>query len=181
MPQPHAQPARSDCGLPAGASSPWSLGRGLVSKFPCWSPCLAVLQARDDRHQSVSQPGLFGDAIGRTPHTKGPGKFGRCWVRPVKPASRKTECSLPVEMGIWEWGIRREKKAFWGRHKGSSSGSSGLAEKTPMGRPQCGSQSREKNCPLQNTCTLLGDSAAPPPTLPILDTVFLSPHDRGRS
>lgn len=35
-------------------------------------------------------------------------------LSPEQPACRKTKCSLPAEMGIWERGMQREEKACWG-------------------------------------------------------------------
>lgn len=53
---------------------------------------------------------------------------------PVRPAGRKTESSLPTEMGIWKWAIQREETLL-GKTQASSSRYLELTEKTPMERP----------------------------------------------
>lgn len=90
-------------------------------------------------------------------------------VTPVRPAVRKTECSLSAEMAIWKWDVQREESLL-GEIQASSSRYLGLTENTPMGRPSDYSQFRKRNSYWWNTCTLLGVSE-----------VFLFQHDRGKS
>lgn len=161
------QPASSDCGLPPGGCSPWSLGRGLVGNCPWRPPCLADLQTcRPEMRGTLPSPGFFGDANSCVLCTKGPGWFGRC-------------CSQACEASMEQCVQRKRKPA---------GGDTSLILQVPGvgGENICGktwwcSQSRDRNCPLQNTCTLLGAPAPPHFTPPIPDIVFLPECDRGRS
>ena len=81
-----------------------------------------ILQVRDERHRSVSQLGSSGDA-----HTQRVGINLEDVTSPVKPAFRKTECSLPAELGIREPDVQREEQASE-RHTGPSSRDWGLTQ-----------------------------------------------------
>ena len=61
------------------------------------------------------------------PTHKGWGLIWKMSPSPVKPAFRKTECSLPAELGIREPDVQREEQASE-RHTGPSSRDWGLTQ-----------------------------------------------------